>query len=242
MTVAQTIPTEPAISGLTSAHRDLVLWQAYRELGFKPSRDERYFARAAYVRNVIAFFLQSEALLDNGTIAAIIGCEEVAIDDMLRDGRNRCRNSSELRTTIERIRTEILAVFAAITAFRVLAVTGQIVSMTPRGKIRTVVRALSRLLHVPSENVFGRARGDSAAHARFIAMAIEKMLHPKRSLPEIGHLFDRHHATVLHGLRRVTNAIDYPDVKKNTTLARKITFVCEMLEIEKTHLVYRGVD
>ena len=64
-----------------------------------------------------------------------------------------------------------------------------------------IALACSEALGVPLDDLIGPSRKSEICRARFIAM--KRCYLAGYSLPEIGRYFNRHHTTVLHGIRKL---------------------------------------
>lgn len=66
-----------------------------------------------------------------------------------------------------------------------------------------IAEAVSIKFDITHDALFGPGRAYEISHPRQIAMALAYE-YTSRSLPQVGRYFHRHHATVLHAMKRVS--------------------------------------
>jgi len=65
-----------------------------------------------------------------------------------------------------------------------------------------LTKAAAKSYSIAMNHIFGRARSNAIEHARLVSYWLCYRL-TSASLVDIGHFFDRHHATVLRGVERI---------------------------------------
>jgi chromosomal replication initiator protein len=72
--------------------------------------------------------------------------------------------------------------------------------------IRDIREATQRYFEISGEDMLGRRRLGNVAHPRQLAMYIARQ-ETGKSLKQIGMAFNRHHATVVHGVREAGDRV-----------------------------------
>ncbi len=85
--------------------------------------------------------------------------------------------------------------------------------------ISQIKRHTARLFNVSLEGLNGRSQARRLAHARFAAFKLSREM-TRRSLPVIGRSFDRHHTSILTGVRRANSLMADPKYAARVEIAR----------------------
>ena len=74
--------------------------------------------------------------------------------------------------------------------------------ITPRGKIRALVRIVARVARVRSGDIFGPSRKTEFVYARHVALMVVSERVGITGLCALGRVFDKDHSTIRAALRR----------------------------------------
>ena len=80
-----------------------------------------------------------------------------------------------------------------------------------------IISEVARYHNIPEDTIRGTQRNKGTAEARQIAMYLVRKM-TNLSLPDIGKEFSRDHATVIHAVRKVENALADPKNPLNDTI------------------------
>lgn len=98
--------------------------------------------------------------------------------------------------------------------------------------VEQIQRAAAQAFGITMEELLGIRRSWKYARPRQVAMMLSREL-TKRSLPNIGQMFNRDHTTVLHALRRIPELC-----RTNQALQKKV----EQIRGEVLHAKLIGVE
>ena len=233
MTLVDIATSEPDV------HPDMIVDHVFRAFRFK--RTHRSVERTHYVLGIAAMMLRDDAKFSNAQIASKLQIDESTIDEMVINAHRMGAANAETRDKIFLVRDRVHADLESIGIFKMLSGLEEPPAPDPiagGASMIDISKAIGKLLGVPVEKIRSHDRSASVSDARFIIFAIAKMFQPKRSLKEIAYRFDHmDHTSVLHGLQRVSEAIEAPGEPKNKKLYGKITYVCTTYALDIDALV-----
>ncbi len=99
--------------------------------------------------------------------------------------------------------------------------------------IKAIVNAVCRECGIKKSSLLGRAKSDYYVRPRQLAMLVIRELLPQASAPDIGRIFGRDHTTILHGIKRARERIDWCDDTREAYVAIRAELGVPMEEPEK---------
>ena len=105
-------------------------------------------------------------------------------------------------------------------------------SVTPRA----VIEATCDHFRMRKASLLGKAKADHYAHPRQLAMLICREAIPQASAPAIGRAFNRDHTTILHGIKRARERIEWDDDMMHAYMAIRAAVGAPVEGSEKVRL------
>lgn len=216
-------------TGLPSTVESRLIEDAFEAFQFDVLRDLSIGNRQIAL-GVAALLLREEIDHSDCDIAALLKCATKSIPDLIMKARMLGDGSPEMQSMIESLRRKVP-----------LKPESEVVVEKKRKQgdltMRELALFVSENLDVPLESMHGDTQGLSETNARFIVIAVAKVVFADSKPNALGAHFKRDASLAAFAIRRVSNALK---LGSGTTLHRDTLRICNTLNIDPDRLIIKN--